>query len=77
MNWKFIAAGLAALSLVAITGCGESQKVTVFKQGTYQGKKDVPPWDSPDFKGDKNAWENAINTRTLGQNEYVRITGGG
>ena len=77
MNWKPIAAGLAAISLLAISGCGESQKVTVFKQGTYQGKPDNPPWDSPDFKGDKSAWENAINTRTLGQNEYVRITGGG
>lgn len=77
MNWKLVAAGLAAVSVLAITGCGESQKVTVFKQGTYQGKKDVAPWDSPDFKGNKSAWENAINTRTLGQNEYVRITGGG
>jgi len=73
MNWKLVAVGLAGLSVLAIAGCGESQKVTVFKQGTYQGKQDVAPWNSPDFKGDKNAWENAISTRTMNQNEYVRI----
>ena len=77
MNRKILAGSLAAIMMVAVAGCGEAEKVTVFKQGTYQGKKDVPPWDSADFKGDKSAWENAINTRTLGQNEYVRITGGG
>ena len=73
MNWKLVAVGLSAVSLLAIAACGESQKVTVFKQGTYQGKPDNPPWNSPDFKGDKNAWENAISTRTMSQNEYVRI----
>jgi len=63
------------LPLLAVVGCGESQQVTVFKQGTYQGKPDSRPWDSADFKGDKGAWENAISTRTMGQNEYVRIGG--
>ena len=77
MKPRLIAAALAVLPLVVAVGCGESQKVTVFKQGTYQGKADSRPWDSPDFKGDKSAWENAVNTRALGQNEYVRITGGG
>jgi hypothetical protein len=77
MNWRLMAAGLTALSLLSAGGCGESQQVTVFKQGQYQGKPDSRPWDSAEFKGDKGAWENAINTRTLGQNEYMRITGSG
>jgi major membrane immunogen (membrane-anchored lipoprotein) len=77
MNWRLMAAVLMALSLLAAAGCGESQQVTVFKQGQYQGKADARPWDGGEFKGNKGAWENAINTRTLGQNEYVRITGGG
>lgn len=77
MNRKLVAAGLVMLFLFAAAGCGESQKVTVFKQGAYQGKPDSRPWDSPDFKGDKSAWENAISTRTMSQNEYVRIGGGG
>jgi len=74
MTWKLGIAGVAAVALLMAAGCGE-QKVTVFKQGTYQGKPDSRPWDSADFKGDKGAWENAISTRTMGQNEYVRIGG--
>jgi hypothetical protein len=77
MNWRLMGAGLAVLSLLAVAGCGESQQVTVFKQGQYQGKPDARPWDSGEFKGNKGAWENAVNTRTRGQNEYVRITGAG
>ncbi len=76
MNWKLMLAVLAAASFAMVAGCGESQKVVIYKQGTYQGKPDVPPWDSSLFKGDKAEWERTINTRTTGQNEYVRITGG-
>ncbi len=73
MKLRLLAASLVVVPLLLTAGCGESQKVTVFKQGTYQGKPDTPPWDSRDFKGDKAEWERAITTRTAGQNEYVRI----
>ena len=43
-------------------------------QGQYQGKPDTLPWDNPQFKGDKVAWESAIKKRTEGQNEYSRGT---
>ncbi|MDH3315777.1 MAG: hypothetical protein OEN48_03135 [Betaproteobacteria bacterium] len=76
MNARLVAAILLALPLFVAAGCGEQQAVTVFKQGTYQGKPDARPWDSADFKGDKAEWERAINTRMTGQNEYVRIKGG-
>ena len=65
----------AALPLVIAAGCGESQKVTVFKQGQYQGKPDKQPWDNAQFKGDQAAWDRTIKARTSTQNEYVRIGG--
>jgi hypothetical protein len=73
MNVKLVAAILVALPFFATAGCGE-QKVTVFKQGQYQGKPDTRPWDNPQFNGDKIAWEKAITERSLGQNEYTRTS---
>ena len=69
-----IAAAVALAGVAA--GCGEKTSVTVYKQGQYQGKPDMQPWDSAQFKGDKVAWEKAVKARNLGQNEYVRISGG-
>jgi hypothetical protein len=57
-----------------VAGCGDKPPVTIYKQGQYQGKPDSQPWDNPQFKGDKVAWENAIRRRTDGQNEYTRAT---
>ena len=65
----------ASAALVwGVAGCGEKPGVTVYKQGQYQGKPDTQPWDNPQFKGDKVAWESAIKKRTEGQNEYSRGT---
>jgi hypothetical protein len=69
-----IAAALAVTGIAA--GCGEKSAVTVYKQGQYQGKPDRLPWDNDQFKGDKAAWEKAVKSRNLGQNEYVRVSGG-
>jgi hypothetical protein len=73
MTTARLAAGTicAALAL-ALAACGESPQVVNYKQGTYQGKRDTPPYDSPEFKGNKQAWENAIKTRQQNQNEYKR-----
>ena len=68
-----IAAALALAGVAA--GCGEKSSVTVYKQGQYQGKPDQQPWDTDQFKGDKVAWEKAVKSRNLGQNEHVRISG--
>jgi len=65
-----VAAGMA----VAVSGCGESTQVTVYKQGKYQGKPDKQPWDNDLFKGDKLAWEQAIKARNERQNETSRGT---
>jgi hypothetical protein len=66
-----------ALALpLGLTACGEKPQVTNYKAGKYQGKPDTPPWDNEEFKGDRAAWDKAIKTRALAQNEYVRIQGG-
>ena len=44
-----------------------------YKQGTYQGKPDTPAYSSAPFNGNKQQWDNAIDTRTQYQNEYKRI----
>ena len=67
----------AAVALAGVAaGCGEKSSVTVYKQGQYQGKPDKQSWDNDQFKGDKGAWEKAVKARNLGQNEYVRVSGG-
>ena len=65
-------ASVAAAAVLAITGCGEKQPVTVYKQGQYQGKPDSRPWENAQFKSDKTAWETAIKARNNNQNEYSR-----
>jgi hypothetical protein len=64
---------LAAVAAVTLTACGERPQVVQYKQGTYQGKPDTPPYDAQ-FKGNRQEWENAIKTRNQGQNEYKRTS---
>jgi hypothetical protein len=63
---------LLVLAFVA-AGCGERPQVTFYKQGTYQGKPDNLPWQSPPFNGNQRDWELAIDGRTQNQNEYGRV----
>ncbi|HET7634053.1 MAG TPA: hypothetical protein VFK51_04920 [Burkholderiales bacterium] len=69
----------AAFAVSSLAGCGPRDQVTyqsqpvLFKQGHYQGKPDQQSW-AANFNGDEKAWAQAIDKRTLGQNEYVRIT---
>jgi uncharacterized lipoprotein len=69
------AAGLLLLAslLFTLAACGERPQVVNYKQGTYQGKPDTPPYMNPPFNGDKAAWERALATRAQAQNEYKRI----
>ena len=70
---KLLLVAVAAVLPLVAAGCGEKPTVTVYKQGQYQGKPDTQPWDNEQFKGDKVAWEKAVKTRSLGQNEYERV----
>jgi len=58
-----------------LVACGERPQVVNYKQGTYQGKPDSPPYAGAPFNGNKDEWERAIRTRQQAQNEYKR-TGG-
>jgi len=75
MKRILILAAVAALPW-AVTGCGEKPTVTIYKAGEYKGKPDTQPWANDQFKGDRAAWEKTVKGRNLGQNEYVRISGG-
>jgi hypothetical protein len=63
----------AGFSLVALTACGERPQVVNYKQGTYQGKPDTPPYQGAPFNGDKAQWDRAMETRAQNQNEYRRM----
>ena len=73
--------GAALLAALLAAGCGEETQVTVYKQGKYQGKPDMRPWDNAPLansgeqwtQGDRASWENQIAKRAMGQNEDNRI----
>ena len=50
---RLVAVAVAAILAAGVAGCGEKPAVTVYKQGQYQGKPDMQPWDNDQFKGDK------------------------
>jgi hypothetical protein len=62
---------LACAALFA-AGCSERPQVAQYKQGTYQGKPDTPPYQNAPFNGDRAAYERALATRAQNQNEYNR-----
>ena len=69
-GWIVLAAAAVAL---ALAGCGERPQVVNYKQGKYQGKPDTPAFANAPFNGNRQQWENEIDTRTHEQNEYVRL----
>lgn len=77
----WLTSALLAFAVFGLSACGEPEQVVVYKQGKYQGKADQVPWsnaplawgDAKWTKGDEKSWEQEVKTRTLGQNEYVRI----
>jgi len=64
---------IVAMATLALAGCGERPQVINYKQGTYQGKPDTPAYQSAPFNGNKQQWDNAIETRMQSQNEYARL----
>ena len=69
---RLAALSVAAVLLLGLAACGERPQVVQYKQGTYQGKLDTPPYQNAPFNGDKAAWERAVATRAQAQNEYKR-----
>ena len=72
MRSALLAVGAVALAL-ALAGCGERPQVINYKQGKYQGKPDTPAFANAPFNGNRQQWENEVDTRAQTQNEYVRL----
>ena len=68
---RVLVVGVAAA--VAVVGCGERPQVINYKQGTYQGKPDTPPYSNSPFNGSRAEWEKTVATRNQNQNEYKRV----
>jgi len=68
-----IALAIVSVATLALAGCGERPQVINYKQGTYQGKPDTPAYQGAPFNGNKQQWDNAIETRMQSQNEYTRL----
>jgi hypothetical protein len=69
---RLVALAVAAAVALGVVACGERTQVVQYKQGTYQGKPDTPPYQNAPYNGDKAAWERAEATRAQNQNEYKR-----
>lgn len=75
MRLKIVAtAAMLATAALVLAGCGERSQVVQYKQGTYQGKPDTPPYQGAPFNGNRQQWDDAIRTRNQTQNEYKRIS---
>jgi len=72
-NARLLVMLAASAAAPALAGCGERPQVVNYKQGKYQGKPDSPPYAAAPFNGNKQQWENAVDTRAQAQNEYVRL----
>ena len=72
MTARIVLAAVAGTLVLTLAACGERPQVVNYKQGTYQGKPDVPPYQAAPFNGNKQEWEKAIRTRQQNQNEYRR-----
>ena len=70
---RTMAAIVAAVAALALAGCGERPQVVNYKQGKYQGKPDTSAYSNPPYNGNRQQWDNAIDTRMQAQNEYARI----
>ena len=73
MRRGFVGVLILAGGALALAACGERPQVVNYKQGTYQGKPDTPPYANAPFNGNEQQWDSAIRTRNLTQNEYKRI----
>ena len=68
---KTLALLTVVVAAAVLAGCGERPQVVSYKQGTYQGKPDTPPY-AAQFNNNRAQWENEIKTRNQVQNEYRR-----
>jgi hypothetical protein len=70
MRRASIALAVLAGGALVLAGCGERPQVVNYKQGSYQGKPDTPPYANAPFNGNEQQWDSAIRARNMAQNEY-------
>lgn len=70
VRFTLVLAGLVVA--FGLAACGERPQVIEYKQGTYQGKPDQPPFAVVPWSGNKTQWDTAIRARNQYQNEYRR-----
>lgn len=70
MMRRIVVAAVAGAFAVGLAACGERPQVVNYKQGTYQGKPDTPPYANAPFDNKKEDWERSIVARQQGQSEY-------
>ena len=70
---QLAAIAFGAMAALMLAGCGERPQVIDYKQGKYQGKPDTSAYSNAPFNGNRQQWDNAIDTRTRDQNEYARL----
>ena len=73
MKMRNAIVAIGAVAALVLAGCGERPQVINYKQGKYQGKPDTPAYSNAPFNGNRQQWDNAIDTRIQAQNEYARI----
>lgn len=61
---------IASALALALAACGERPQVVNYKQGTYQGKPDTPPYANAPYNNNKDDWERSIQARQQAQSEY-------
>ena len=66
---------VASALALALAACGERPQVVNYKQGSYQGKPDTPPYANAPFNNSKDDWERSIRTRQQAQSEYTLAKG--
>ncbi len=66
---------VASALALALAACGERPQVVNYKQGTYQGKPDTPPYANAPFNDNKDEWERSIRARQQAQSEYTLAKG--
>ena len=72
MSARTVVLLFAAGAMAALYGCGEQPQVVQYKQGSYQGKPDQPPFAGAPWNGNQQSWNDAIKVRNENQNEYLR-----
>jgi len=63
-----------AVAALLVAGCSEPEQAPSYDQSSrsYSGKSDTRPWESSQYKGDREQWTRDLARRAANLNEYSR-----